>query len=150
MANMKDLIDNIKIFLEAGVTAGRIRTCTVVKGIKEDPKLIPATEWPFIALDDGGENVEGQNSDSSQNRIYSVVVDMGVSFIGDMAHALDDILDFTNEVKAEFEREANRLLDSHNFAITVLPYGWEDQGSFFRGRTITVQYYDLEEKFHDY
>lgn len=150
---MKELINNLVTIFNNGVTAGRIRKATVLKGIHEDPAQIGYDRFPAIEIDDGGQRVDvnASKSDSAQLRIYSVILNFSVNVLS-VEKVIDDILDFVDECKKELELQANRpmILDGHDWSVNVTNYAWEEDNKFFRGAQILVEFYDLEERFSDY
>lgn len=144
---MKDLIDNIITAFNTAITAGDLSATRVFKGLQDNPEEIARKDYPYIAVDEGGERTteEGVNSNSAINRIYSVVVEMAV-WTNSIETSLDNILDFSNEVKDVLELTTNRFKDSHIWGIAIIPFQWvQDEKYFFRGRHVTVEYYDLED-----
>ena len=146
---MKTLINNIKTFLESAITAGRVSATVVVKGLWEEPEQVPMNVYPFISIDDGGERVEDNSSNKSQTRYYTVVLVLG-AYNTDRANSIDAIIDLTDEVKKEFETLANRQKDGHIWGVSIIPWYWEDQRGYFRGRVITIDYFELEDRIFEY
>jgi hypothetical protein len=149
---MDSLINNIKAFLEADISSGSIDATIVIKGLDENPQDMAKNLYPYIALDDGGERVEEVDSDTAQLRVYSVIFEIGVYQAGGDARAntLDDILSISGQVKTSVEAEANRQKDSHIWGKNIVPFAFEAKGGFFRGRTITVDYTELEDRYLNY
>ena len=144
---MKDLINDIIAAFRAAIVAGDLSALSVYKGHRDDPEEIPDKDWPFITVDEAGERTteEDVNSDSAINRLYSIAIQMAVTN-NNIETALDNILDLANEAKAVLELPANRFKDSHVWGIAITPYQWtNDEKMFFRGRQVTVEYYDLED-----
>ena len=150
---MKQLINNLVTIFNAGITAGRIRKASVIKGIHQDPAQIGYDRFPCIEIDDGGQRVDtnASHSDTAQLRVYTVILCFSVNVL-DITQPLDDILDFTDEVKAELELQANRpmILDGHNWGINITNFSWGDDNRFFRGSQVMIEFYDLEDRFSDY
>lgn len=148
---MKDLINNIVSFYKAGILAGRIRNATVLKGLHEDPALIPYNGFPFICVDDGGQRVDTSkaNSDTAQVRIYTVILEFG-TYVLDKALALDTMLDFIDECKAELELETNRQLDGHAWGISVRAFSWSGDNKFFRASQVMIEFFELEDKYNEF
>jgi hypothetical protein len=146
---MKTLIDGLKAMFEAGITNGRIRSATVFKGLREQIDLIPDTQFPYIAIDDGGERVEDAGSNKAQNHFYTVMLEFGVKDLS-IELAINDILDFVEECKDELELEANRKLDSHKWGINIGTFNWEKDMQFYRGRVVQVDFLELEDRYDDY
>lgn len=146
---MKSLINSVKSILENAITAGTISKPTnieaidVLKGIKEDPTTSLVLQHFYIALDDGGERVEDTNSDTAQIRYYSIILEMGCATLDEQL-ALDYILDLSNQVKTVLE--ANRLKDGHIFGVSIVPMTITYDGNFFRGRQVTVDYFETEDR----
>lgn len=142
---MKSLIDNIITFLQSAITAGDVSANTVKKGFENLEDRVPIVSFPYIAVDDGGERVEEAGT-NTQNRIYSVIIEMG-AFTGDIETSLDAILDLSDEVKAEFEKEANRQYDGHVWGVSIEPFVVEtEDNKFFRGRRVTIDFWRLEDR----
>jgi hypothetical protein len=144
---MKTLIDDLKTMFEAAITAGNITATTVYKGFDKLPNQIPFAAYPYIALDDGGERVEDTNSDTAQRRYYSVIIEFAV-YVMSQTTSIDNILDLSNEI----EKSANRKKDGHVWGVSIQPFAATDESgqNFFRGRTVIVDYYQLEERAFDY
>lgn len=160
MANskMKTLINDLKSGLEAAITAGSINTKKIYKGLHEDPSQLPLTKFPYVALDEDGERVEDTDSNMAQIRVYRVIFDMATYRIS-RTLAVDSILDLTQEVKDWLELDSTKLLlrtnnsdlDGHRFAIDVFPYEWnQDEKYFFRGRTVIVEFFELEDRIFEW
>jgi hypothetical protein len=145
---MKTLINNIKAFLEADIVNNLISAIVVEKGLPQDMQLIPFSNYPYIALGDGGERVEDVKT-TSQNRIYTVVIIMGV-WKADKSLALDDILDLSNQVKTSFEKLSNRQKDSHIWGVNIVPFDWSDEKGFYMGRSVSIDFISLEDRIFDY
>ena len=64
--------------------------------------------------------------------------------------ALDNILDLSNQIKTVIELEANRQYDGLVFGYNIVPYEWSTESYFFRGRVISVDYWELETKILEY
>lgn len=146
---MKTLINNIKSFLEADIVSGSITATSVHKGLPQDMQLIPFNQYPYIALGDGGERVEDIVAGESQNRFYTVTVIMAV-FNMNISTALDNILDLCNEVKASFEKSANRQKDGHTWGINITPFDWQDEKGFYMGRQVNIEFKELEDRYFDH
>ena len=149
---MKNLIDNIITAFETAKTGGTLSVNEIYKGFRNSPEEIPINSFPYISVDDGGEYTtdEGVDSATAMNRIYSVVVEMAI-WSNNIETALDNILDLANETKAVLELADNRFKDSHIWGINITPFEWiTEERYFFRGRQVTVNYYDLEDRYFDY
>jgi len=150
MSSMKDLINNIKTFLEADIDADLIDAVKPVnKGLPEDPTVIPFSKMPYIALGDGGERVEDNESQSAQTRYYSVIF-VFAAWEPNLSNALDKTLDLSEQVKTSIEKQANRQLDSHVWGVNILPFDWNDEKGFYVGRQVVVDFIELETRFEDY
>lgn len=146
---MKTLIDNIVAFLRAGISNGSITATKVYKGYESMPDQVAFEAFPYIAVDDGGERVEDIAA-QTQKRYYSVTVEMGV-LIYDPELSLDAILTLADEVKAVFELPANRQVDGHTWGIKIDPFmGDAGQEKLFRGRKVTIEFHQLEDRTGDY
>lgn len=136
-------------FLEAAITADTLDASIVLKGFGNLEEDVPEEQYPYVAVDDGGERVEDINNDT-QNRIYTVMLYIA-AFQMDEKLALDTILDISNQVKTEFEKEANRQLDGHVWGVSIETFASsEDNNNFFRGRRIAVDYMELEDRYNPY
>ena len=150
---MKDLIDNIVTFLKAAITAGDINigsitTTDVYKGYWDTPNKPPRGE--YISVDDGGEITELNESNTAQWRLYNVRIEFAIYF-PDVDQALDNILDFSNQIQAEFEKEANRQKDGMIWGLDIIPFEMGDpDDDFWRGRQVIIQYRELEDTYYQY
>jgi len=142
---MKTLINNIKTFLTTDITTAKV----IEKGLPEEMQLIPFINYPYVAIGDGGERVENIIANTSQNRIYTVLIIMAV-FNTDKELALDNILDLCNSVKTSIENLTNRQKDSHNWGISIIPFDWADEKGFYMGRSVSIEFIELENKIFDY
>ena len=148
---MKALINNIKFFLEAAITAGdisagSIKDKNVFKGFENDPEKISLAAYPYIAIDDGGEEVRDAGSNTGQLRIFKIILEIGVKTLSRTA-SLDDLLDLTQEVREEMEKEKNRQKDDLNFGVSIDPFEGPAEEQFcFRGRQILIEYEEIEDK----
>ena len=109
---MKALINNIQSFLQDAITAGDINiggivTTDVYKGFWSDPKKPP--RGSYITIDDGGERTELNDSITLQTRFYVVRIEFAILY-PDVGDALDNILDFSDQIKTAFEKESKKLL----------------------------------------
>jgi hypothetical protein len=152
MSSMRTLINNIDTFLKQAITDGNINVGTaynipittedVYVGLSSVPENLGRRPW--IALDDGGERVEEIEIDSSHNRFYTVVVEMGL-YVHDKETALGEVLDFSNTVKAEFETLANRQLDGHVWGVNIVPFEFEQSSQqFYRIRQVSIEFLEVE------
>ena len=117
----------------------------IFKGFEAMPDQVPPEKFPYVTLDDGGERVEDV-ADSTQNRFFSVIIEMGV-FVYDVKKSLDDILDLSDQVKTIIELESSRQKDGHIWGINIVPFQGElSNEKFFRGRTVTVDFWELEDR----
>jgi hypothetical protein len=148
---MKDLINAIIAFLNAAITAGDVSAKTVIKGFDQGmPDEVPIERYPYIAIDEGGERVEADTSAMTQKRIRTINFLMAV-IVGQYEDSLDAILDLSDEVKAEIEKQANRQLDGHTWGITITPIDGElDVNTFFRGRQVSVEFNELEDNYGEF
>ena len=144
---MKDLIDSVQTFLTTDLVTATAKV--VEKGLPEDPQQIPFTNYPYIALGDGGERTAETDSEGSLNRFFSVLLVMAVYAI-DKATALDNILDMSNTVKASIETEANRQVDGLVWGRNIATFDWGDENGFYMGRTVNIEYRELELTYFDY
>ncbi len=150
---MKDLLYSVQTAFQTAITAGDLNATRVYLGFQDNPEQIARKHFPYISIDDGGERTttEGVEGDDTYNRIYSIVIEMAV-WKNVLTDALDDILDLSDEAKTVLELEVNRFKDSHIWGVNIIPFGWNaEEKYFFRGRHVTVEYYDLEEaSYNDY
>jgi hypothetical protein len=150
---MKDLIDNIITFLKAAITAGDINIDgitinDVYKGYWDTPNTPP--RGPYITIDDGGERTELNESNTLQTRYYVIRVEFA-DYFPDNETSLDNILDFSNQIKTEFEKAANRQKDGMVFGIDISPFEMGDpDDDFWRGRQVIVEYREEEDTFLQY
>lgn len=148
---MKDLINNIIAFFTSVLDTGSLSAKIVYKGFENMPDQVPPDKFPYIAIDDGGERVErGEVGQSTQNRIYTVLIEFGV-LVKNPATILDNVLDLSDQIKALIETEANRQLDGHVWGISIVPFEAEDENEQkFAGRRIAVDFWELEDTYMDY
>jgi hypothetical protein len=150
---LKSLINSIYNFLRAAITAGDITIGgitinDVYKGFFDTPNKLP--RGSYITIDDGGERTELNDSHSLQTRFYIVNLEFAI-FNPTLATALDNILDFTEQIKTEFEKETNRLKDGMTFGINITPFQIGDSDDlFWRGRQINIEYREEEDTFFQY
>lgn len=153
--NQKILIDNVVTFLTKARKNGSIRPTSsgagmlVWKGYPLEQKPIPLTAMPSIVIEDGGEKTEVITG-NTQKRTYTIVVEL-MLFVSKIETALDEVLSFSNEVKAVFEKVENRQLDGMIFGSQITPMIVHDEESkLYRGRKIMVEYTDLEDIFEQF
>lgn len=146
---MKDLINAIKAFLEADITSLDITAKIVQKGLPESFQLVPFNNFPYIALGDGGERAEPTESMDAENRFYAVFI-VFAAFSTNRETALDSVLDLSNQVKASIEKSTNRQKDGHVWGLTIVPFDWEDEKGFYMGRSVTIEYRELETTYQEY
>ncbi len=149
-SEMWTLLENIESFLNAGILATDVSAKKVFLGLQNAPAQAANTEYPYIMLDDGGERTEVNESTRAQDRIYSVVFEMGTYSLVDLKTALKECLNLTEEVKQELEKEANRQLDGFIWGVAITPFGWESEQEFFRGRHVVVDFIHLEDTIDKY
>lgn len=148
---MKDLIDNLETIMNNAITAGTVSAKKVFKGLQNIPQMAAFdTEYPYIMIDDGGERTEENSSTRAQDRIYNVVFEMGCISPANVTEALDQILDLTDEVKTVLELEANRQKDGFRWGVEIMPFGWDEERFFFRGRRVVMEYIELEDTIDKY
>lgn len=149
---MKDLIDQIIAAFNTAIGNSTLSATRIFKGFRNNPEEIARKDYPYISVDDGGERTtqDGVESETAMQRIFSVEIEMAV-WTNSIETSLDNILDLANEVKAVIELEANRFKDSHIWGISIIPFEWtQDEKYFFRGRQVTIEYMELEDRFFDY
>lgn len=153
---MKELLANVGAFLVEARASGTIvdvkkaGASRVWYGYQSKAgQGIPLTAYPYILLDDGGERTEVING-TTQTRTYRIEVELMGHF--DLVEdSLKAILDFSNQVKAVFELQANRQMEGMIFGVQVTPILTEaDQGRVYRGRRIVVEYKDMEDIFEQF
>jgi hypothetical protein len=150
---LKALINDIITFTQTAITGGTINVNSITvndvyKGYAGVPDRLP--RGPYIVIDDGGERTELNDSNTAQNRFYSVIVECGV-YVMDREEVLNDILDLYGQIKGVFELEINRQKDGMIFGVDVRPMDIsEDDRFFWRARQCVVDYYELEDTFFQY
>lgn len=150
---MKALINAIQAFLQAAITAGDINIDGIVvgdvyKGFWGTPNIPP--RGSYITIDDGGERTELNDSNTLQTRFYVVRVEYAV-FCPDVSEALDNMLDFSDQIKTEFEKEANRLKEGMVWGLDINPFEMGDPDEdFWRGRQVIIEYKEEEDTFFQY
>ena len=142
---MKAIIDDLKTALEAAITGGTLSATKIFKGFNSAPEQVADSEFPYVMLDDGGERTELNDSMTAQDRFFSIMFEVGCYSMVDISTAMDQVMDVYAEVKVVIEAQANRLADGFIWGITVTPFGWEADGSFYRGRQFIVEYRQLED-----
>ena len=147
---MNTLLTNIEAFLQVGIDASDVTANKIFLGLQDAPAQAADTEYPYIMIDDGGERTEIGDSTRAQNRIYSVVFEMGTYSLIDLKTALKECLNLVEEVKQEIEKEANRQLDGFTWGVAITPFGWESEQEFFRGRHVIVDFNELEDTIDKY
>jgi hypothetical protein len=148
---MKILINNLVTVFNNAKTAGRVHVNSVRKGINNEPAQLTYGEFPYISFDDGGQKVDEIKSDTAIKRNFTVIIEMAVQVLN-TEQALDNILDLTDEVKAELELLSNKTLlyDGHVWAMQMNTFGWGDDQKFFRGVQILCEFWKLEDRYLDY
>ena len=150
---MKDLIDNIVTFLKAAVTAGDINVGDVTvnrvfKGYWDSPNKPP--RGSYITVDDGGERTELNDSNTLQTRYYNVRIEFAI-YHPNVETALDNILDFSNQIKTEIEKSANRQKEGLTWGLDIIPFEMGDpDDDFWRGRQVVVEYREEEDTYFQY
>lgn len=155
-----ELLTDIRDFLKAAREAGDIpktsnNTSTVFLGMENLNRQIPMTDYPYIAIDDGGERTEVVSS-TTQNRFYIVNLEFMVhELVGavdyEESKSLIECLNFSNKIKEVLEREENRRLDGMTFGVNITPLLFGDeQGNAFRGRRVSIEYRDLEDRYFEF
>ena len=146
---MKTLINNLVTIIKNAITASSISAKSVYKGFGKLEGVVPVEAYPYIAIDDGGEEVSDLTppSTETQERTYRVLIEIG-AFAMDEEKALDEVLDIYNEVKAEIEKKTNRQLSGHNWGKQVETFGaaGDNNLNFFRGRRILVEFFEIEDR----
>ena len=150
---MKTLINNLITIIENAITAGTINIGgitinDVYRGCWDDPAKPP--RGSYITLDDGGERTENTTSITSQWRIYVIRIEFAI-YYPDIEEALDDILDFSNQIKGVLELESSRQKDGMTWGIDIMPFEIGDSDTdFWRGRQVIIEYRELEDTFFQY
>lgn len=145
---MNDLIDAIITFLKNAIDAGTINITGIEKnhiskGIAKDPGMIQRTKFPYIQLDDGGERTEETDSSNTLWRIYSIVLEFAV-FTTNIKNSLEMCLDLSSQIESVIKTEANRQEDDLIWGINIIPFEWDDDPKFYRGRTVILEWRKLE------
>lgn len=152
---MKDLINNLIAIYTALIGDSSFSAKSVWKGFSTMPDQMAVDLYPYLAIDDGGERVEDA-AQATSNRFYTVVMEMGV-IVYDPKVSLDNILDLSNETKTILELETTRIsigdenIDGHIWGIRIDPFELQDEKtkkSLFRGRTVNVDFQQLEFRDH--
>lgn len=159
ISNQKDLIKAIGTFLELARANGDIRDVQQPGANRvwygygsKNGQGIPLSAYPYILLEDGGERTEPTNSTSGtfQNKFFNVEIEM-LAYFNSNEDPLFDILDFSEQIKTVFEKEDNRLADGMTFGIQITPILYPgEQGNFYRGRRVVVEYRILEDTYDQY
>ena len=145
---MKDLINEIIAAFNTARAGPTLDATRIFKGLQDDPGQIARKDYPYIAVDEGGEDTteEGVESSEAINRIYHVEIEIAV-WKNNIETALDNILDFSKQAQDVLELPANRFKDSHIWGINITPFEWvAEEKYFFRGRHIIIDYTNLEDK----
>ena len=95
-------------------------------------------------------DIEETESMMGQNRIYSIVMELGCFSAKDLTTAMDECLNVTDEIKAELEKESNRLGDGFIWGVTVTPFEYEEDSKFYRGRQFIMEYIQFEDRIFEY
>ncbi len=103
------------------------------------------SEFPYVMLDDGGERTELNDSMTAQDRFFSIMFEVGCYSMVDISTAMDQVMDVYAEVKVVIEAQVNRFADGFIWGISVTPFGWKADGSFYRGRQFFIEYRQLED-----
>lgn len=154
--NMRDLIKAVGAALEAGRADGSIRDVLNTGAPRvwygyasKSGQGIPFTSYPYILIDDSGERTEIVTA-STQNKFFLVELELMTHF-GSNEDPLFDILDFSEQVKTVLELEKNRFSDGMTFGIQITPILFEDdQGYFYRGRRVVIEYKILEDRYEEF
>lgn len=156
ITNMRDLIKAVGAALEDGRSNGSIRDVLnpgaprVWYGYASKNGLgIPFTSYPYILIDDSGERTEIVTA-STQNKFFMVELEMMTHFASN-EDPLFDVLDFSEQVKSVLELEQNRFSDGMTFGIQITPILYPDeQGNFYRGRRVVIEYKILEDRYEEF
>jgi hypothetical protein len=141
---LNDLIDAIIAFLEADIDSGDISAKKPIhKGLPFDFHQISMKKFPYIAIGDGGERTEPNESEDAQTRFYQVQIVLA-AYRTDIEDSLSACLDLSNEVKASIESETNRQLDDIVWGKSIETFDWEGENGFYTGRSVIIEYRDLE------
>lgn len=153
---MKQLIINIETFLKNDVSSGYIningiKKSNIKRGLINDPTQLQFPEFPYIVLGDGGESTEEADSENTLWRTYSVVFQFA-TYQSNVQDALDDCLDFSDQIEASVKAERNRQsaagtsdgYDDMTWGVNITPYEWEEDRYFYKGRQVIVDYKKLE------
>lgn len=150
---MNTLLNNLKTIYEAAIVAGDVSAKSVEKGLHEDPTQISIGQYPYLCLDDGGERVEEAESAEGQWHYYSVVFEFA-NYKTNKEEAITGLLTLSDEIKAELEKEIHRssgkFKDGHIWAVNIVPYAWEEDRYFYRGRSVIVDFRDFESRYLDF
>lgn len=148
---MKALINALIAIFQAKITANTINIKKLYKGLSSIPEQPPVDMFPYLAIDEAGERVEDVAVEQ-QKRIYSVRFEFAcLSF--DSEKNVDTILDLSDQIKATIETQGNRQKDGLIWGVSIQPFeGQLEDGSkfYFRGRTVVIDYEELESRYLDY
>lgn len=74
---MKQIVNHLMADLNTKlVVPGTVKS--IRKGLDDDPGLVPLPEWPYVALEDDGENKEPTEGFECVDKIYRVRVELGI------------------------------------------------------------------------
>jgi len=146
---MDTIIDNLVTIFKAAIST-TISANSIYKGFDQTvTNQIPIDLYPYVAFDDGGEEVladETETGSTAQERFYRVNILYAV-IIGDVQNSLSAILDLYDEGKTLIELPANKQLEGHVWSNDVIPVGDDqDTQKMWRGRMLSVQFRELEDK----
>lgn len=147
---MKTLINSLVTVLETAITTNTISANKVFKGLQDAPQMSTTLQYPYVMIDDAGEKTEESGSATAMVRVFRIVIEMACYSIKNVTEALDQVLDLTQEVKVELEKEANRKADGFKWGVEIVPFGWVEERYFFRGRRVIIEYIQLEDRIDVY
>lgn len=145
---MNALLQAIQAYLLAAVQANTLHAAQVYLGLTAIPDSIPMVSFPYVAIDDAGETGDPNVANSTINRKFSVLFEVGVA-IADTDESLKQMLDLCDELRDLILLPANRQKDGVVWGINITPFIGSENAVPFRGRQITVEFWELEEMASD-
>ena len=145
---MKDVIESLETIFQNAIDADETNINTLFIGYDNRPENIPMGSFPYLVIDEDGEFVSAENAGAkTQQRNYQVLFEVGC-YRETLKEAMIYAMELSEEIKTILFKEANRLKDGLNWGINIDPIGLDDDDAEgeFRGRKISVVYYELEDQ----